>query len=77
MEAVMIPILYEKDKTSFGQDWGLGFISDLLSCTVTEERNGEFIMEAVLSCESAIYPEIQTQRIIYAQTSERKQPRKI
>ena len=77
MEAVMIPILYEKNETSFGSNWGLGFISDLLSCTVTEERNGEFILEAVLSCESAIYPEIQTQRIIYAQTADRKQPFKI
>ena len=45
MEAVMIPILYEKNETSFGSNWGLGFISDLLSCTVTEERNGEFILE--------------------------------
>lgn len=35
----MIPILYEKDETSFTSN-GLGRLGDCISCIVTEERNG-------------------------------------
>lgn len=35
----MIPILYEKDETLFVSN-GLGRLYDMISCTVTEERNG-------------------------------------
>ena len=35
----MIPILYEKDETSFTSN-GLGRLRDCISCVVTEERNG-------------------------------------
>ena len=40
----MIPILYAKTETSFTSN-GLGRLTDCLSCTVTEERNGIFECE--------------------------------
>ena len=62
----MTPILFDKLETRFAS-WGLGYITDLISCTVTEERNGDFLLEAVLSIESPIYDKIKCDRIIYAQ----------
>ena len=35
----MIPILFEKDETQFDNN-GLGRLRDMISCIVTEERNG-------------------------------------
>ena len=40
----MIPILYLSDEVSF-QSNGLGRLSDIISCSVTEERNGIFEVE--------------------------------
>lgn len=40
----MIPILYEKDETEFTSN-GLGRLYDVLSCVVTEERNGIYEVE--------------------------------
>ena len=38
------PILYPQTETKF-QDNGMGVLSDAVSCTVTEERNGAFELE--------------------------------
>lgn len=38
------PILYESDATDFF-NLGLGTLSDAITATVTEERNGEFVLE--------------------------------
>lgn len=37
----MIPILYKKNDTNYARN-GAGFLVDIISCTVTEERNGAF-----------------------------------
>lgn len=37
----MIPILYNKDETDFAHN-GIGFLSDTVKATVTEERNGPY-----------------------------------
>ena len=37
----MIPILYESTETTFTSN-GIGRLSDAVSCTVTEERNGPY-----------------------------------
>ena len=41
---VMTPVLFPADATSFATQ-GLGALSDAISCTVMEERNGEFELE--------------------------------
>ena len=40
----MIPVLYAANATTFTSN-GLGGLSDCISCTVTEERNGEYTLE--------------------------------
>lgn len=40
----MIPILHDKDDTSFATN-GMGALSDCISCVVTEERNGTYELE--------------------------------
>ena len=37
----MIPVIYRADSTVFNS-FGLGALSDCISCEVTEERNGAF-----------------------------------
>jgi len=37
----MIPILFKKDDTNYSRN-GTGFLTDILSCDVTEERNGVY-----------------------------------
>ena len=39
----MIPILYKKDDTNYTRN-GAGFLADIISCDVTEERNGAYEM---------------------------------
>ena len=41
---VMTPVLFPADATSFATQ-GLGALTDAISCTVIEERNGEFELE--------------------------------
>ena len=40
----MKPILYPAAETEFSNN-GLGRLSDAISCTVTEERNGQYELE--------------------------------
>ena len=37
----MIPIMYEKNTTEFNNN-GIGFLTDIISCETTEERNGVY-----------------------------------
>ena len=37
----MIPILYDKSEENFTRK-GIGFLTDVISCEVTEERNGSY-----------------------------------
>ena len=59
----MIPILYEKDETSFTSN-GIGRLRDCVSCTVTEERNGIFECDFEYPVTGANFDLIQCGRII-------------
>ena len=59
----MIPILYEKDETSFTSN-GIGRLRDCISCTVTEERNGIFECDFEYPVTGANFDLIQCGRII-------------
>ena len=61
----MIPILYESTETSFTSN-GIGRLSDAVSCTVTEERNGPYELEMDYPITGIHYEEIQLFRLIYA-----------
>lgn len=61
----MIPILYSENTTQFNTN-GLGRLDDLIDCTVTEERNGEFYLIATIPITSRMYPLIGKSKIIYA-----------
>ena len=59
----MIPILYEKDETSFASN-GLCRLQDCISCTVTEERNGIYECEFQYPIDGRNFDLIQEGRII-------------
>lgn len=60
----MIPILYSNDETLFLSN-GLGRLSDAISCTVKEERNGIFEAELVYPITGVHYEDIQEGCILY------------
>jgi phage minor structural protein len=66
---IVRPILFEKDATTF-TTYGLGVLSDAISCLVTEERNGEFELEMVYPIGGYNYGQIKTDRIIVAKAKE-------
>jgi len=59
------PILYESTETGF-QTMGFGFLSDCISCTVTEERNGSYELEMEYPVSGVHYSDITKRRIILA-----------
>lgn len=59
----MIPILYEKDETAFISN-GLGRLREMISCVVTEERNGLYECDFEIAMSSEDFPLIQIGRII-------------
>ena len=59
----MIPILYEATETQFTSN-GIGRLTECISCTVTEERNGIFEVEFVYPVTGHLFNEIQERRII-------------
>lgn len=61
----MIPILFESTATSFTTN-GIGRLSDAISCTVTEERNGPYELEMQYPITGQYFGELQHSRIIYA-----------
>lgn len=61
----MIPLLFEKDATDFSTR-GLFALSDAISCTVTEERNGLFELELVYPTDGNHFSEITEDRLIVA-----------
>lgn len=50
----MIPILYRGNETSFTSN-GLGRLSEIISCTVTEERNGIYELEFEYPIDGKLY----------------------
>lgn len=69
----MIPVLYPADATEFS-DYGIGTLTETLSCQVTEERNGVF--ECILKYPSSgyLFGEIKKERIIKAKPNDTKPP---
>lgn len=59
----MIPILYERDETAFASN-GLGRLRDVVSCTVTEERNGIYELNFEYPMTGQHFDEIQIGRIV-------------
>lgn len=65
----MIPYLYEKTETEFNSN-GLGRLVELTDCVVTEQRNGEFTLEAHYPTSGRLYKELTEDRFIYCRTSD-------
>ena len=61
----MIPILFKSDATDFTTN-GIGRLTDAISCTVTEERNGQYELEMQYPMDGQYYSEIKTSSIIAA-----------
>lgn len=61
----MIPIIYEPNATTFTSN-GRGGLSDAISCTVTEERNGAYELEMVYPLDGVHFEEIKTGAVIKA-----------
>ena len=61
----MIPVLYEPKTKKFDSN-GIGRLSDAVSCTVTEARNGEYELEMQYPITGAYYGEIKLAAVILA-----------
>lgn len=59
----MIPILFKSDATDFTTN-GIGRLADAISCTVKEERNGQYELEMQYPMDGQYYSEIRTSSII-------------
>lgn len=69
----MKPILYSSTATSFNNQ-GLGVLSDAVSCTVVEERNGEYELTLQYPVGGIHYSEIEDRAIIMAIPSPYRTP---
>ena len=69
----MIPILYKLDTNEFDSD-GLGCLADVLTCTVTEERNGPYELEMTYPVGGQLYDSIKNQCIIKAKPNDTANP---
>ncbi len=61
----MIPILYPASETAF-TNHGYGALSDTISCTVTEERNGPYELQMTYPITGLHYADFALQRIVLA-----------
>ena len=53
----MIPVLHPADSTSWAS-FGLGALSDAVTCEVTEERNGQYELEMTYPVSGQHYADI-------------------
>ena len=65
----MIPRLYESTEISFST-FGICPLSEATSCTVTEERNGEYTLDMEYPTDGLFFNELKVDRIILAQAHE-------
>lgn len=74
----MIPILYPPGEASFSGN-GLGRLSEAITCTVEEERNGKYELEMEYPVTGAHFGDIRNSCIIWAEPSDayREQPFRI
>ena len=68
----MIPILYESTETAFTSN-GFGRMSDAVSCTVTEERNGAFELRMEYPISGIHYSDLAVRRILLAKPNQTDQ----
>lgn len=68
----MIPILYEQGETKFISQ-GIGSLADAISCTVTEERNGEYELEMTYPASGRLFSELTNGRLILAKPNDTSQ----
>jgi phage minor structural protein len=73
MEGIMKPILFPSTATEF-KTQGLGVLTDAISCTVTEERNGAFELTMQYPDTGVHFDEITDRCIIYAIPSPYRAP---
>lgn len=69
----MKPVLFAADATTFTSN-GLGRLTDAISCTVTEERNGPYELHMEYPIDGRLIEEIQYSRIILAKPADEKDP---
>lgn len=69
----MIPVLFPSDATTFTTQ-GLGALTDAISCTVTEERNGVYELEMQYPANGIHAKDISTRSIITAIPSPYRDP---
>jgi len=63
----MIPILYQTiTEGTVPSDYGLGALSDCISCTITEERNGVYELTMIYSADGIHAEDIEPNRFIKA-----------
>ena len=67
----MIPILFKADATEFST-FGIGALTETLTCEVTEERNGTFECKLQYPSSGRLYNEIRKDRIIKAKPNDTK-----
>lgn len=74
----MIPILFSENTNTFTTN-GIGRLSDVISCVVTEERNGQFELEMVYPADGKHFGDITLRALIVADASpaQTKQPFRI
>ena len=71
----MKPILYESTETNFNpntRNYGLGVLSDAVSCKVVEQLNGSFELSMTYPLSGNHYSDIQLDRIILANSKPRQ-----
>lgn len=61
----MKPILFDSGETAFASN-GLGVLSDAISCTVSEERNGEYELKLVYPLGGKLYDALSMRRYVFA-----------
>jgi len=61
----MYPILFEHDATSWGS-FGIGVLSDAITCEVEENRNGSYELEMTYPITGTYFSEIKLRRLIVA-----------
>lgn len=69
----MYPILFAETETAFDTN-GLGVLTDTISCTVVEERNGLFELEMQYPIEGLHFAQLQLRRLVLAKPNPVGQP---
>ena len=69
----MIPILYKSDTTNFAT-YGIGTLTDTISCEVTEERNGVYECVIKYPVTGMHFREIKKERLIKAKPNDTSKP---